>query len=357
MYDNLMYAIHGGMFAIYLNYAVCLLLKKTDSKSLKRIYRIAGVLMAAIFVQTCIWFIFKNMEVGAIIYYKEMTAMINASIIPFLAVLLIEISRMAKVTVLFLLKHLFPFLAFVFLCAISYDISWLNTRVIFIAFLVFTSAYIVYHIHAIYKSIKVYSRNLNDIYANHEGRSLNWITSLIILVIIGAVIYYILQIFTGGPIAKAAFSVFITVFWVILIKMVEQMKGSDLIPEMTAEKELEDHTKYDSEELDEFIAALRTVIIDEQLYSCETLTRDDVAKELGTNHTTLTKKLKDATGMTFSAYIGSIRIAQATKMLLETTDTVELISLRCGYKTKSTFYRAFAEVYHCTPAEYRKYNS
>ena len=98
---------------------------------------------------------------------------------------------------------------------------------------------------------------------------------------------------------------------------------------------------------------LDTVCTEGNLYSMHGITREDVAKAMMTNHIRLTKLLKEATGLTFNAYITKIRLDQAARMLLETNDTIEQIYYTCGYRTRSTFNRAFTDAFGCTPKEYR----
>lgn len=61
------------------------------------------------------------------------------------------------------------------------------------------------------------------------------------------------------------------------------------------------------------------------------------------------------TGRTVSDYIIDIRMGYATRMLIDTTDTVADISFRCGYNTLSNFNRMFRRKKGCTPTEFREY--
>ena len=61
------------------------------------------------------------------------------------------------------------------------------------------------------------------------------------------------------------------------------------------------------------------------------------------------------TGRTVSDYIIDIRMGYATRMLIDTTDTVADISFRCGYNNLSNFNRMFRRKKGCTPTEFREY--
>ena len=56
---------------------------------------------------------------------------------------------------------------------------------------------------------------------------------------------------------------------------------------------------------------------------------------------------------TFSAYLTSIRMEAAAKMLLTTNKLVKTIAIECGYEDYFYFCRVFRGLYSCTPTEYR----
>ena len=60
------------------------------------------------------------------------------------------------------------------------------------------------------------------------------------------------------------------------------------------------------------------------------------------------------TGRTLSDYIIDIRLGYATRMLLDTNDTIADISFKCGYNNLSNFNRTFRRKKGCTPREFRE---
>lgn len=64
---------------------------------------------------------------------------------------------------------------------------------------------------------------------------------------------------------------------------------------------------------------------------------------------------KQHTGRTVSDYIIDMRMGYATRMLIDTADTVADISFRCGYNNLSNFNRMFKRKKGCTPTEFREY--
>lgn len=60
------------------------------------------------------------------------------------------------------------------------------------------------------------------------------------------------------------------------------------------------------------------------------------------------------TGRTLSDYIIDTRMGYATRMLLETQDSISNISFNCGYNNMSNFNRIFKRKKGCSPSEFRE---
>ena len=59
------------------------------------------------------------------------------------------------------------------------------------------------------------------------------------------------------------------------------------------------------------------------------------------------------TGRRLSDYIIDIRLGYATRMLIDTTETIAEISFKCGYNNMSNFNRIFKRKKGCSPTEFR----
>lgn len=88
------------------------------------------------------------------------------------------------------------------------------------------------------------------------------------------------------------------------------------------------------------------------------ITIDDLAKQFGTNRTTLSKKFKAEMGETVINYLIKIRIQVAAGMVRDTELTIAEIIKRVGFKNISHFNREFKKYTQYLPNEYRrKFNS
>lgn len=66
---------------------------------------------------------------------------------------------------------------------------------------------------------------------------------------------------------------------------------------------------------------------------------------------------KECTGQTFMEYLRSVRIAEASKMLLDGRMPVHEIAFQSGFSSLTTFNRIFRQLKGCAPSEYRNFYS
>ncbi len=80
---------------------------------------------------------------------------------------------------------------------------------------------------------------------------------------------------------------------------------------------------------------------------------DDLAREFGTNRTSLNERFKSETGMTAIAYLIDLRLRIASAMLHNTYLPVAEIAERVGIMDVSYFERIFRQKYRQSPSTYR----
>jgi len=93
------------------------------------------------------------------------------------------------------------------------------------------------------------------------------------------------------------------------------------------------------------------------LYLCahygESLTVDGIARQFGTNRTSLNARFNEITGSSVMRFLRSIRLGAAAKHLRTTTWTVTEIGQSTGFPDTSNFCRLFRESFGYTPGAYR----
>ena len=83
--------------------------------------------------------------------------------------------------------------------------------------------------------------------------------------------------------------------------------------------------------------------------------RDDLAGRLGTNRAYLTDAIREATGLTFSAYLAQLRLHYALRLLDGQSElTLDAVAVDSGHGSYSAFFRLFVKQYGISPSEYRR---
>jgi len=84
----------------------------------------------------------------------------------------------------------------------------------------------------------------------------------------------------------------------------------------------------------------------------------DAAKLAAMTEVSLSRFFKLRTGKTFVDALCEIRLGHASRMLIETTQSVNEIAYKCGFNNMSNFNRIFKKKKTCTPKEFREaYNT
>ena len=81
---------------------------------------------------------------------------------------------------------------------------------------------------------------------------------------------------------------------------------------------------------------------------------EQLADLVGMTPTAFSRYFKQRTGKNLSEYIVDIRLGQAARLLVDTTDSVSEICWTCGFNTLSNFNRLFRKRKGCNPTEFRE---
>ncbi|RZK47572.1 MAG: AraC family transcriptional regulator [Pedobacter sp.] len=83
------------------------------------------------------------------------------------------------------------------------------------------------------------------------------------------------------------------------------------------------------------------------------LTLTEAARISGMTEVSFSRFFKARTGKTFIDTVNEIRLGHASRMLIDTTHSVQEIAYRCGFNNLSNFNRSFRKKKDCTPKEFR----
>ena len=100
--------------------------------------------------------------------------------------------------------------------------------------------------------------------------------------------------------------------------------------------------------------AVNRLFVEDKIYLNPQLKLSDVARQVGTNRTYLSRFFNQEKKMTFFDYVNNLRVEHAEGLLRNTDLRLNVIAEQSGFNSMSTFRRVFVTKQKCTPSEYRK---
>lgn len=80
----------------------------------------------------------------------------------------------------------------------------------------------------------------------------------------------------------------------------------------------------------------------------------EAAKIAGMTEVALSRFFKLRTGKTFVDTLNEVRLGTASRMLIDTTNSITEVAYKCGFNNMSNFNRIFKKKKDCTPKEFRE---
>ena len=252
-----------------------------------------------------------------------------------------------------------PFLPFLLLHFFA-DSALLHTAFT-VFFVVFAWSAVLY---AMYKSRK-YRKAIQETYSNLDDVDISWIWKIIAVFIVCQHVWWAVS---------DTFDVLADSFYYVssLVCCSLVMLGVNLMRALR----LPDYPGYDGRQADsepETAETLNTrkrtsglegrlekLMEDEELYTNPDLTLSNLVERLGTNRTYLSEYISTELGTTFYDYVNRLRIERKViPMLLKGNNnySLEFIAEQAGFKSLTTFRRAFKKLTGLLPSEYMRLNS
>lgn len=106
----------------------------------------------------------------------------------------------------------------------------------------------------------------------------------------------------------------------------------------------------------ELFEQLENLMVTKKLYLDGKLTVDELAKEIGSNRSYLSRIINEHSGYNFNNFVNSYRINEAVRILSGPDGDIPLkaLAIELGFNTISTFYSSFQKEIGMTPSRYRK---
>jgi YesN/AraC family two-component response regulator len=135
------------------------------------------------------------------------------------------------------------------------------------------------------------------------------------------------------------------------------LKNKELVEKESKMQSKRDLVEIPESRQNEIIKKLNREMNENSIHLQTDLTLYSLSKALNTNSSYLSRIIQLNYNYNFSAFLNKHRIIEAQKMILDKSFahyTIDAISHECGYKSKSTFNKAFKEITGLTPNEYKR---
>lgn len=224
--------------------------------------------------------------------------------------------------------------------------------------------YVILGIISILKKEKVYQQHLRELYSDPEMHELTWINYLICFFLIYMSIYTCAYLASSKVLylitdALGLFQWFFLIYHIdshsrsirLTDEMIDRESVSDNVP---AEVVVKENKQREERDLSWIGERLEENCEKKQLYLIHDMNIDMLAAQLCTNRTYISQYLSSQ-GSTYYDYVNRLRIKYA-KQLIDDNPTISLstVAFQSGFRSDSTFRRAFLEIEKCTPSEYAK---
>lgn len=236
-----------------------------------------------------------------------------------------------------------PFLMLPVFYLFTYNIIWFYLLVIWGA--IYGSVNFV----LLFFMIDRYNRQLKERFSYQENINLNWLRAIL------HTFYLILAIWTITCfVIDESFDIIYQVsnllLWMFICYFL--YKHESAIDEL-GDMEIVPIVEETEAEASSLAAEVQRLFDEEKLFLNPKLKLSDVAREVGTNRTYLSRYFNQENGHTFYDFVNTYRIKHAEQLLQSSTAGLQEIADKSGFNSLSTFRRVFAATHGCSPTEYR----
>ena len=212
----------------------------------------------------------------------------------------------------------------------------------------------VFYLTLTFRRISLHQKYIKENYSNLEDYSFKWMQKMI-LGLLGIVFFCaVTKVLNISYLNEIPMVLWILVFnWQVLVHVKNNI---NILNEPIDVKNV--NIKVSEDELKKIALQLEEAVNTKELYLDLALKLEDVAKEIGVNRQKISEVLNQYMKTTFYDYINTKRVEMAKKLLLDKkyTGNLLMLSLDCGFKSRSVFYTAFKKNTLLTPSQYKKEN-
>lgn len=194
-------------------------------------------------------------------------------------------------------------------------------------------------------SMARYQRMLHDNYSSKELKDLRWLGG-ILMAFSGLLVLWVIACFFTSGIVAMIYNFLSCAIWSALYFFCNRQKVIEFVEKEAPQQAVEPQYH--------FAERFKQLMEHEHYYLNPDLSLADLASELNTNRTYLSRYINNTMHCSFYDYINIMRIAYARQLLVETDDKIDIVAMQSGFNSITTFRRMFSKTYGMTASEYRK---
>ena len=260
-----------------------------------------------------------------------------------------------------------PTILFAVLFPINLHYKWISTdTLLFLARICF-AVQVVWVWICGFRLLRSTQQRLDNIYADNRSYLLRPTHSLLIFIGVTAMASMLLNILGRDTFDGSLLVCIPAVLMSVLLFSLGYVAAHTAIPQETVEPEAasDDEEKArnaTTEETDELMYKIGTILREEQLFKNPNLTIQDLAAAVGSNRTYVSACINRRTNFSFSQLVAQYRVENAKSILSDPQyctdhDAVSSAIALSGFTSNQTFYRIFKELTGQTPLQYRRQNT
>lgn len=216
--------------------------------------------------------------------------------------------------------------------------------------------------------IRLFNEKVHAFYSNVENREISSVRTLLFFLVLTALISLLSNVvgkhfFSDHPslLALPSLAHSMALFGISCVGYRQHFSIRDLCQDQQegecccgVESESEAMTGM---EYDQLLSKLETLFEEDQIFKNPELRLNDVAQELGTNRTYLSRLIRHRRDMTFCDFVNDYRVRYAEAVLSSPEQfrlTIDEVAFNSGFSGSSSFYRAFVKKNGIPPGKFRK---
>ena len=239
------------------------------------------------------------------------------------------------------------------------SIAGIKGHIFFAARLIFLIQVIYYAFHGI-KRVNKHNQFVADYYSNIEGKTLNWIRDLNIIILFVAVVSISFVFIGRSYFTRHEVSLLIPSFIFSALLFGIGFKGNQQTELLEKIEENEDLSLEFEEIKTEYDDKLKSKLIQlfekDKIYQQPDLRITTISESIGTNRTYISRLINDDFQINFNEFVNGYRVKEAKALLVCTNHqaySMEHIAEKSGFGSVASFSRVFKDLEGITPGKYR----